>query len=226
MRASVQDDAIPANKRKLFRFLFKIRNSGSVFAPEGIHLAAVALCWPAGSCLALPGRWRRCRLLGRWRRRQILVKRARLFIGPAPCSERHDFQNQDLALKRDGQNVAGFDGLAGRGNLVLVDADVAGCRQLLRKGARFRDPGVPEPLVDPQDARVRRVLAARGNYFLSLLSISALRAIRAANGELGSIGLSFGGALRRFPPSKPLFPPRLRFGPPLPPPPLPWRLSA
>lgn len=140
------------------------------------------------------------------RRRQILVKLAGLFIGTAPGAQGKDLEDEDTAIQSDRQNVAGSDSLAGGIDLVLVHPDMTGCRQLLGKRAGFGDPGVPEPLVDAQAAG-GSIVFRRRNYFLSLLSIFAFKAIRAAKGEFGSIGLSLGALSRRLPPSKPFWPP-------------------
>ena len=178
----------------------------SIAAAERVDFPPLALGRASGAGLALRRCRRRWGILRRGRRREILVKLAGLFIGTAPGAQGKDLEDEDTAIQSDRQNVAGSDSLAGGIDLVLVYPDMTGCRQLLGKRAGFGDPGVPEPLVDAQAAG-GSIVFRRRNYFLSLLSIFAFKAIRAAKGEFGSIGLSLGALSRRLPPSKPFWPP-------------------
>ncbi len=178
----------------------------SIATAERVDFPPLALGRASCAGLALRRCRRRWGILRRGRRRQILVKLAGLFIGTAPGAQGKDLEDEDTAIQSDGQNVAGSDSLAGGIDLVLVYPDMTGCRQLLGKRAGFGDPGVPEPLVDAQAAG-GSIVFRRRNYFLSLLSIFAFKAIRAAKGEFGSIGLSLGVLSRRLPPSKPFWPP-------------------
>lgn len=117
---------------------------------EGIHAPAIAFGRASGTRVTGGNALRFCDLVCRsWRRRQVLVKQLCFGSGATARAEAQDLQHQNPPLKSDGQHVADANGLAGAVNLVAVDPDMTSGGQLLRQRARLRDPGEPEPLVDP-----------------------------------------------------------------------------
>lgn len=117
---------------------------------EGIHAPAIAFGRASGARVTGRNALRFCGLVcRRWWRRQVLVEQLRFGSGATACAEAQDFQHQNPPLKGDGQDIAYANGLAGAVDFVAVDPDMTSGGQLLRQCARLRDPGEPEPLVDP-----------------------------------------------------------------------------
>lgn len=129
-------------------FGWLVRSGLSVVAP-GIQFPAIPFCRPSRPGIPNRNGWFSV-LFGRWRRGQVFIKEPGFLVRTPALAKCNDLQDQYSALKGNGQDIAGFNGFACGRNFVLVDPDMPACCQFLRKGSRFRDPGVPKPLIDAQ----------------------------------------------------------------------------